>query len=483
MNRLLQWGITLALAGLAVLLFYSLSLNALSSWLQQEARHTSQQNAQGFRWEFEQTEDLVGSQPVGFDDSRIHGGTLKVPAASGSGYLSLNLNGDRIDATLFSRWWMRIRLDSRTPTQAIIYFREDHGGTIYQSEPLPVRPGWQVLKTDLSAVRWTSDPKTDGQAVWGGLSGTVASIRVHPVAQGVAGMELDWIRLEPSGPPLPERPELRIRSASKLTADLPRNALVTLDIPWPTTARVLAAVDQLEAARPAAALVLDQSVARAPASSWSWTILVAASVMLLLAVSLNGPVQAGLKLVGVTGLVSLLLTHLGAPLPWGLAGVLLAAALIWLVLESVLEDRPELVGSRPAWNLALSITIVLAVPAVFMDGPPEELPLRWVGYLVWAGFQQLVLCLVLLRLCLQLTGSWRVLGAGLAAILFGLAHYPNFELMLGTLLLGGLLVAHFLKFRALLPLAFSHATLGAIYLTMAPSWVIHSGAVGSRLFH
>ena len=70
----------------------------------------------------------------------------------------------------------------------------------------------------------------------------------------------------------------------------------------------------------------------------------------------------------------------------------------------------------------------------------------------------------------------------LAAVLFGLAHYPNFGLMVATFLLALVCLQHYQEYRALAPLAVIHAVLGTLYLELASPTLLLSGAVGQRFF-
>ena len=69
-----------------------------------------------------------------------------------------------------------------------------------------------------------------------------------------------------------------------------------------------------------------------------------------------------------------------------------------------------------------------------------------------------------------------------AAGLFGLVHFPNFSLMIATLLLAWICLAHYQRHRALAPLVIIHAALGSLYLEVMTPVVLRSGLIGALFF-
>ncbi len=102
-------------------------------------------------------------------------------------------------------------------------------------------------------------------------------------------------------------------------------------------------------------------------------------------------------------------------------------------------------------------------------------------YLVWAGLQQWLLCVVLADRLRLLVGSARW-AALLAAVVFALMHTPNQALMQFTLLGALLWVPLWLRSRRLLPLVLSHAASGLVLGTLLPPEILRSAEVSARFF-
>ena len=102
-------------------------------------------------------------------------------------------------------------------------------------------------------------------------------------------------------------------------------------------------------------------------------------------------------------------------------------------------------------------------------------------YLAWALIQQYLICVVV-------TARWRQAGLPpfvaiwLGATTFALMHTPNASLMLATFFGGLCWCALYLRERALLPLAFSHAASALVLITLLPSSWLYSAEVSARFF-
>jgi membrane protease YdiL (CAAX protease family) len=142
-------------------------------------------------------------------------------------------------------------------------------------------------------------------------------------------------------------------------------------------------------------------------------------------------------------------------------------------------------GSARAWLLAGAV--VVAAICIGLLAHSANQPLRAIStghlarYLVWALFQQYLICVVV-------TARWRQAGLpSFVAIWFGAAtfalmHTPNASLMLATFFGGLCWCALYLRERALLPLAFSHAVSALLLIALLPPDWLYSAEVSARFF-
>jgi hypothetical protein len=146
-------------------------------------------------------------------------------------------------------------------------------------------------------------------------------------------------------------------------------------------------------------------------------------------------------------------------------------------------------GDAAAWRAAAQVAavalLVLAgaalANALDADGWRARLPggEDYLRYPLWALLQQCILMRSIAPRARQVFGS--AAGAALAAgALFGLLHLPNLSLMLATFAAGSAWVWLGYRHRALLPLAATHALLGLVLMTVAPSWLLRSAEIGGR---
>jgi hypothetical protein len=143
-------------------------------------------------------------------------------------------------------------------------------------------------------------------------------------------------------------------------------------------------------------------------------------------------------------------------------------------------------GNARTWLFAAAVAGLAAVVGLALHRGGE--PLRAIGpghlvrYLGWALIQQYLICIV----CLE---RWRTLGGSalaatyLSALCFALLHTPNADLMLATFFGGLCWCTLYLRERALLPLAFSHAASALLLIALLPPDVLLSAEVSARYFH
>jgi hypothetical protein len=476
----------------AVPAFYLLSTLALYQQLGSSTSGDSLRLKQGLRWEFERRDDLIGGQPFGellsyqMVDSRIVG-----KRGDQEAFLSLNLRGQPLDAEIFSRLRARIRVDR--VARFAVYHRETISGPILSTEELMLEPGWQTVDLDLDSLPWTAEAVEDGLVVgapypsrWGGASGTLAVLRVHPASARDVTFEVEWIEMLPD-PALAERAVIPL---SLLDQGAPSAPIVTLPWQGQTPEAILSLRDRLRVDHPSSSLLFsgqNQTPPLSPVSSRPLLAVLIAVVALVLAVPwwfAATPGRAALALLGLIISAGWLLTT-----TWSLANQLPLAAVGAVVLMVIWRraELPGLLGDRLAWRDAVGIVLVAGLPAIlqmfFGDSTMDGVSLtgRLLRYLPWAMIQQSILCLVLMGL---IQHCWRHQDRSMAtaAALFGLIHFPNFSLMIATLVLAWICLAHYRRHRALAPLVIIHALLGSLYLEMMTPVVLRSGLIGTLFF-
>ena len=98
-----------------------------------------------------------------------------------------------------------------------------------------------------------------------------------------------------------------------------------------------------------------------------------------------------------------------------------------------------------------------------------------------ALIQQYLICAVVTTRW-QLAGLPRFVAIWLGAMTFALMHTPNASLMLATFFGGLCWCALYLRERALLPLAFSHAASALVLIALLPPSWLYSAEVSARFF-
>ena len=164
--------------------------------------------------------------------------------------------------------------------------------------------GWQELNVDLNDLNWHSETEPSVAASWGGVSGVVATLRLHPVTQGKRAMSLDWLTLK-TGQAASELDPLPLDAPYTVSPNDARHAIYHLNMAWPTPARVLQVRDDLEWSRPAATLVMQAGRQSASSAGAGWLILALSGVALAATAGLAGSGRATAALAGLSGLAAL----------------------------------------------------------------------------------------------------------------------------------------------------------------------------------
>ena len=164
--------------------------------------------------------------------------------------------------------------------------------------------------------------------------------------------------------------------------------------------------------------------------------------------------------------------------------LLIAASVVYAVLLSM-PRRWQWFGSSRAWVFALLVVLLAAIAALLLHDP--AVPMRALGsghiarYVAWALIQQYLICAVCAERWFVATDS-RAIAVYLGALGFALLHTPNAALMLATMIGGLCWCALYLRERALLPLAVSHAASALILLALLPRSILASAEVSARFF-
>lgn len=142
-------------------------------------------------------------------------------------------------------------------------------------------------------------------------------------------------------------------------------------------------------------------------------------------------------------------------------------------------------GSGRAWWLAAGVVAVAALIGIALHRPGTAL--RTIGashvarYLGWALLQQFLICAICTQRWRIVTGN-RMAAVYLGALGFALLHTPNATLMLATFCGGLCWCALYLRERALLPLAASHAASALVLVALLPADILLSAEVSARFF-
>lgn len=127
--------------------------------------------------------------------------------------------------------------------------------------------------------------------------------------------------------------------------------------------------------------------------------------------------------------------------------------------------------------LAMLMALFIASLLSADGGQWSVSPLRWLTYLLWAMVQQWVVCTVLFPLARR-AGLAAAPAIATVALIFGLTHLPNMELMLLTWLLALACLWHFNRHQKLFPAVALHVMAGSLLLAAAPLPLIYSASAG-----
>lgn len=196
---------------------------------------------------------------------------------------------------------------------------------------------------------------------------------------------------------------------------------------------------------------------------------------------LRAAVEAALALAGPLWLI------LGEPFdgkPDLFQQLLIGASVVYAISLSM-PRRWQWFGTARAWAFALAVVLIAGIAGLLLH--ETDAPIRAIGsghvarYVAWALVQQYLICAVCTERWLVASGN-RAIAVYLGALGFALLHTPNAALMLATMLGGLCWCALYLRERALLPLAVSHAASALILLALLPRSILASAEVSARFF-
>ena len=504
-------------------LLVQLAQQQFTTHLRDQAAHALVLAATGdtpYRWRLQSADDLVAGRVFGADDIRFSDAELVVRSSGLPFEIGLPL-ARTVDLRRFPQLQIVIAADTAMQLQAVI--RQKLDAPELASASVSLESGENSLAFDLRSSEWTSDTHVVAPPI------VAAMLRLRVTLPADKQMRLRTIALgritdarpiDPTRAPrivdpgvsageaipvfrLPFRQQTqKVDIAALSTTADPRTPLLILLPQHGRVEQQIALRNAVFADLPGAILIPENAVdatfaqARAQAAAVGmvlpefsrWLALVLYALLLAL-VRLRPPREPRLHA----------LTEI----------VLVLAAPLWLIVDSRFDGNPDTIqktliglsliyaislsvprqwrwnGSARAWLLAAAVVVLAAALGFLLHRPGEALRAIGMGhlarYLAWALLQQYLICAV----C---TERWRIVSgntaaaAYLGALGFALMHAPNAALMLATMLGGLCWCSVYLRERALLPLAFSHAASALLLLALLPADILASAEVSARFF-
>ncbi len=491
--------------------------------LRDQAAHALALAASGgtpYRWQFNSADDIVAGRVFGADDIRFDDAGLSVRSSGPSFEIGLPL-ARKFDTRRFPN--LHIEMEVNAPALLQIVVRENLDAPQLISTAVPLQPGKNSFSVDLGATGWKSDGRESGPAPAAAMlrlrvtlaPGKEFRLRAAAIERVAGAQPIDLARspriVDPGYTVDAGTAVLRLpfhESLQKVdieTISTNDNVRMPLLILLPQHGRVeqqIALRNAVFDSLPGAILIPEYAVessfeqARAEAatsrsdgpgiSRWVW---LAAFALIIGYCRWHPPRAPRLRafmeivLVLIVPLWLILGDHFDGN-PDAAQKLLIALTLAYSVSLSI-PRKWQWNGSMRAWLLAGAV-VVLAITLGLAAHRSDE-PMRAIGtghiarYVVWALLQQYLICAV----C---TERWRIVtGTGamavyLGALGFALMHTPNAVLMLATFTGGLCWCTLYLRERALLPLAVSHAASALVLLALLPADILASAEVSARFF-
>ncbi|MEM7708224.1 MAG: CPBP family glutamic-type intramembrane protease [Pseudomonadota bacterium] len=430
---------------------------------------------QGYRWHLNEPANLIGQRPVGVEAWTFGESGLRLQQASSTTYVPLNFRGRTLPAENLSR--LRVVMAVSQTVNLRLFHRATLDGPAARSEAVTVEPNQLLVDLDLRDLHWTIDGR---QSAWGQGTASVATLRVHPTDRP-ADLTLIEVHLAPTpttGTAVSTNLQMIENPAAANPGSLTAHGQSWAD--WSPSA-LRRALDQIR-------VDPRQWQRSEPPARWlpGWPTYLTVAVILL-----GAMMQSRWRAAAALLLLAVSLWWGFSQAQWQLAGV--AACLIALVLCVSIRYQPaardvlsrRLPTPRPTGSLAdlrrLAVLMALLLAwLVLTDDRTDSWrldPGRWATYLCWAAVQQWVLCTVLYPLSL-LAGAGSAAAIAVAALIFGLSHLPNLELMLMTWVLALGCLLHYSRHQQLLTPMALHGAAGIVLLAMAPTPMLYSASAG-----
>ncbi|MDR3389732.1 MAG: CPBP family intramembrane metalloprotease [Rudaea sp.] len=494
-----------------------------SAHLRDQAARALALNATGdtpYRWQLRRPDDIVAGRVFGAADVDFSGGELAVRSSGPALEIGLPLTR-AVDLRRFPHLQMVVESDTSAAVQAVVRERLDAPERVNAATNVPT--GAHSLMLDLAAPTWESgehEVKPPRSAAmlrlrFNAAAGTRLRLRTIVLERITDAQRIDLAQpphiVDPDATVITGMPLFRLplrQQSQKVDIDaISRNTNVHMPllILLPQRGRVEQQIDlrnAVFAAQPGAILIPENAVdatfaqARdeiaAPAtagffaSHWLW---LAAYALILGYCRWHPPRAPRLR-----AFMEIVLTMAG-PLwlilgghfdgnPDTLQKLLIALSLAYAISLSM-RRHWQWNGSARAWLLAAAIVVFAALIGLAAHRPDDAVRAVGAGhiarYLAWALLQQYLICAVCAERWQIVTGN-AVFATYLGALGFALMHTPNAALMLATLAGGLCWCALYLRERALLPLAVSHAVSALVLLALLPTDILASAEVSARFF-
>jgi hypothetical protein len=490
-----------AAVALALWLLHLLAVGLVTRELGREAATDQAAWSAGttpWHWQLRRPGDVVAGRAFGAAELIADADGLRVRSLDGSAYeIGLPLSRD---ADLLRAPRLRVTLAATRPPHLWLVLRQRLDGPLCMAAVRWPSGGRDTATWSLDTLRWA---RPGGVPCARPVRAALLRVRVQQAAGGT--VRFGAIALLPRADlqighaiRLSAAPDAARRQAAELAAQSPAGVVPRIRLPVQVPAqRLLALRDMAHAALPAAIVLPATSlpaggaaahVAARPSPVRAWAGL-GAYTLVLVYLALWPPrgrwrpwLQAAACVAGPLWLVAGL--HLGlhtAP-AHAAAFVLGLAFAAWIEFRSGAIDWRWIGAGRDwLWPL-LPLAAALALALAFSRGVHAPSPGRLVAYLGWASLQQwLMLAVVLRRLRVALPAA-PAAAVFVCAIVFGLLHTPNAQLMLLCFVAELWWGWCFLRSRALLPVAVAHAACALLLqATLAGGW-LRSLEVSARYF-
>lgn len=501
-------GLRVALSVLAIAVAIC-ALLALARWrfdshLREIAAHDLAIDAEGqtpWRWHFRDSDEIVAGRVFDADSFAFRQGDL-VATSNGTAFeIGLPLP-HAIDLRRFPHLYIVASAESTASLRLVV--RPTLIDEAIATQPIQLHSGSNTISLDLSTTPWSASPPTVAAMLRLRVELPVGkTLRVREVslarADGAQNVDLNDFSLVHDIASTISPKQLR-------ALDARIGPLHTPILSLPSGLRIERArlmLDEIHAAMPAAIIV--------PAGAAAATF---AQARRLRAAPAQADRSRGIELIGalVFALI-LLVARLRPPREQRQRAILeiflVMAVPLWLIVGGRFTGKPDETqtillaattlytvslgwprdwqwnASARTWCLAGAVVMIAAIFA--MAAHRADMPVRLPGtdhairYVGWALLQQFLVCTVCTQRWLLVTQD-KALAIVLGALGFGLLHTPNANLMLATFLGGLCWCAIYLRERALLPIAVSHAVSALILIALLPPPWLYSAEVSARFF-